>query len=277
MTHTPAPRPTRNESVSSSAEDPCSSTPDPVPARVPPARGAVVNKRRIPRQATSRVAFEHEPPSPDDPLLGFEPYIHKQPRANSITPDLQREFVAHLAATGIVTSAARHIGRSMEALYKLRHQPGAQGFAKAWDRAMHMGVERLEDTALARAIEGAERKIVRGGEVVATERVHNEALVMFFLRTRLAERYAPDAHVGPGHPVYEKAVVAVEAERLAKESDPAQIARIRKSLDVKILNLKRELLHTWNDKVRAYNAEHGTGLPTVSDAGGLQYEDGAPR
>ena len=100
------------------------------------------------------MAFEHAPLADDDPLLGFAPYLHKAPRSNSITPDLQREFVAHLAATGIVTSAARHIGRSMEALYKLRHQPGAEGFARAWDRAVQLGVARLEDTALARAIEG---------------------------------------------------------------------------------------------------------------------------
>ena len=196
--------------------------------------------RKIPRQATSRVAFVAEPPSPDDPLLAFEPYLHKQPRANSITPDLQREFVAHLAATGIVTSAARHIGRSMEALYKLRHQPGAEGFARAWDRAVSLGVERLEDTALARAIEGAERASVRGGEVVATERVHNEALVMFFLRTRLAERYAPSAHVGPGDPLYERIRREVEEERLRELNSPEYIAAVRASIDRKVEAIRLE-------------------------------------
>jgi len=232
------------------------------------------NKRAIARQATSRVAFEQEPPSPGDPLLGFEPYLHKAPRANSITPDLQREFVAHLAATGIVTSAARHIGRSMEALYKLRNMPGAQGFRSAWDRAVQMGVERLEDTALARAIEGAERKIIRGGEVVATERYHNEALVMFFLRHRLADRYSPATHVGPGHPVYEKAARAAEAERLAQANNPEAIREVRESLDAKVLEWKRDVLHSWNAKVRAYNAANGTSLPTVSDAGQLEFPDG---
>ena len=97
------------------------------------------------------------------------------------------------------------------------------------------------------------------------------------MRTRLADRYAPDAHIGPGHPVYEKAAAAAEADRLAKANDPAEIARVRKSLDTKMLQWKRELLHEWNDMVRAYNAEHGTGLPTVSDAGELQFEDQAPR
>jgi hypothetical protein len=35
------------------------------------------------------------------------------------------------AVTGIVKSAAVHIGRSLEALYKLRARPGAEGFAAA--------------------------------------------------------------------------------------------------------------------------------------------------
>jgi len=227
--------------------------------------------RAIARQATSRVAFESDPPSADDPLLAFEPYAHKQPRSNSITPDLQREFVAHLAATGIVTSAARHIGRSMEALYKLRHRPGAQGFAKAWDRAVQMGVERLEDTALARAIEGSERKIIRNGEVVATERVHNEALVMFFLKHRLADRYAPSAHVGPGHPVYEKAARAAKADQLAAANDPAEIKRVQKSIDAKVMQWKYELVDEWNEQVREYNCENGTGLPTLGRDGMLVF------
>ena len=112
------------------------------------------NKRAIPRQATSEVAWEFDPAvmADDDPLLAFAPYLHKQPRRNSITPDLQRAFVAHLALTGIVKSAAAHIGRSLEALYKLRQQPGAEGFAAAWDEALGWGVLRLEDCAMERAL-----------------------------------------------------------------------------------------------------------------------------
>ncbi|XUU59849.1 hypothetical protein ACRAQ6_09740 [Erythrobacter sp. HA6-11] len=151
-----------------------------------------INKRATPRQATSAVAYEHERPAPNDPLLAFPPYLHKAPRRNSITPDLQREFIAHLAATGIVNSAARHIGRSMEALYKLRQREGAEGFARAWDKAVDYGITRLEDSALARAIQGEERAIVSSGKIIGYERRHNEGLVMFFLRNRMAERYGPE-------------------------------------------------------------------------------------
>lgn len=94
-----------------------------------------------------------------------------------------------LAATGIVTQAARHIGASLEALYRLRNQPGAEGFAKAWEAAIDRGMARLEDCALERAILGQERPIVRGGEVVGTWRWHNSALLMFLLRQRRNRRY----------------------------------------------------------------------------------------
>ena len=67
-----------------------------------------------------------EEPAPDDPLLDFAPAPHVAPRKNSITAERQRAFVAHLAATGIVAEAARHVGASLEALYKLRHKPGAE-------------------------------------------------------------------------------------------------------------------------------------------------------
>ena len=71
--------------------------------------------RATPSQATSAVAFVAPPPEDDDPLLAFEPYLHPHPRKRSITPDVQRAFVAQLAAKGIVKQAARHVGRSLEA------------------------------------------------------------------------------------------------------------------------------------------------------------------
>jgi hypothetical protein len=58
--------------------------------------------RRYPPQATSAVAFRHDPPAPDDPLLAFTPVPHSRPRRNSITAERQRAFIAELAASGIV-------------------------------------------------------------------------------------------------------------------------------------------------------------------------------
>ena len=184
-----------------------------------------------PSRRTSGTAFTGEPPAADDPLLQFAPYLHKAPRRNSITPERQRAFIAALAATGIVTQAARSIGASLEALYKLRRLSGAEGFAAAWDKAIDLGVARLEDCALALAIEGEEAPIVSGGQMLGWYKKHNFGFIRFLLTQRRGERYAPRptyAELRPGHPVYER----LKAEWLAAEyGDEEEIIR---ELDAKI-------------------------------------------
>lgn len=148
--------------------------------------------------------------------------------ANSITPDRQRAFIAALAATGIVTQAARVIGASLEALYKLRHLPGAEGFSAAWELAIDRGIARLEDCALERAIEGEERVLLRGGEVIARWRRHDTQLLMFLLRQRRGKRWNSDgahfANLRPGHPVYDRLRREwEEAERRQRESEAPMI------------------------------------------------------
>ncbi len=108
-----------------------------------PLTGDVLCNSARPSRRTARSAFHSEPPDPGDPLLGFAPYLHAASRRNSITPERQRAFIAALAATGIVTQAARVIGASLEALYRLRNMPGAQGFAAAWEAAIDRGMARL--------------------------------------------------------------------------------------------------------------------------------------
>lgn len=139
-------------------------------------------------------------------MLQFAPYLHKRPRSNSITPDLQRCFVAALAATGIVTQAAKSIGKSMEAIYKLRQKPGAEGFAAAWDEALQWGVLRLEGCAIERALAQSQYNPHANGMLAFVLSHHN--------------RYKEDIRlIVPGHPVYER----IRAEVLAEmEEDAAE-------------------------------------------------------
>ena len=179
--------------------------------------------RAIARQATSAVAYTAPEPAADDPLLAFAPYLHKQPRSNSITPDKQRKFIASLAATGIVTQAAMSIGKSMEALYKLRNKPGAEGFASAWDAALERGVQRLEDCALERAIQGTPTPIVSHGKVLGTWDKPDNTLLRFLLQHRLAEKYGTQK-LTPGHPVYESIRAEVLAEVEARKEETRRAA-----------------------------------------------------
>lgn len=217
----------------------------PGPSGKPP-----VSTRAIARQGTSSVAFRGEEPDPDDPLLSFEPVPHVAPRRNSITAERQRAFIAHLAATGIVKQAARHIGASLEALYKLRHKHGGEEFSAAWDLALDRGVARLEDCALARAIEGEERMVVSAGKVLGTEVRHNEALVTFFLRGRRGERYAPDWRaLKPGHPLYERIAAEAVARYRAEQEEEESEEEMLESLDRFLEDMRERRLA--NEKILA--------------------------
>ena len=198
-----------------------------------PLTGELLCKSARPSRRTSRTAFQSEPPDPDDPLLGFAPYLHSAPRRNSIMPERQRAFISSLAATGIVTQAARSIGASLEALYRLRNMPGAQGFAAAWEAAIDRGMARLEDCALERAIAGEERVVVRGGEVVARWIRYDTGLLQFLLRQRRSQRHntgtAHFANLRPGHPVYER--LKAEWTREAFGDEAEVLASIDKFID----------------------------------------------
>lgn len=197
-----------------------------------------------PSRRTSRSAFTAAPPDPDDPLLAFAPYIHAAPRGNSITPDRQRAFIASLAATGIVTQAARQIGASLEALYKLRGRAGAEGFSAAWDAAIERGLLRLEDCAVELAITGEERPIVSAGKLLGTYRKHNFGHIRFVLSQRRAARWglesAHHAALRPGHPVYERLKREWEEERRRKEQ--AELPEIRQSIIAKLERMRRQAM-----------------------------------
>ncbi len=193
-------------------------------------------KSKRPARRTSRTAFADEPPSPDDPLLGFAPYIHTAPRRNSITPDRQRAFIAALAASGIVTQAAREIGASLEALYKLRNKPGAEGFCAAWEAAIDRGIARLEDCALERAIIGEERPVVSQGKLLGSWRRFDTQLLTFLLRQRRGARWdgagAHFANLKPGHPVYDR--LRREWEQETATRNRASRKEILASIDAKL-------------------------------------------
>lgn len=191
-----------------------------------------------PGRRTSKVAFS-EVVAADDPLLRFDVYRHVAPRRNSITPEKQRKFVRTLAATGIVTQAARSIGVSLEALYKLRNREGAEGFSAAWDAAVDRGMNRLEDCALERAIAGEDRPVVWEGKVVTTWKRYDTALLMFLLRTRRAERYGvvQTADLKPGHAIYDKLRARWEAE-----TGRVDIAEVRASIMAKLMELRDQHL-----------------------------------
>lgn len=122
-------------------------------------------------------------------LPDFTPVPRQCERHDGWTPARQRAFIEALADTGSVRAAVNTVGQTTVGAYRLRRQPGAQSFAAAWSAALDLGVQRIEDVAMDRALNGVEVPVYSYGKLVGTRIVHNDRLVMFMLRNRAPERF----------------------------------------------------------------------------------------
>ena len=115
----------------------------------------------------------HPPQRADEPYP-FTPVPLQRARHDGWTPERQRRLVTLLAATGVVTAAARGVGVSAQSAYRLRERPGAESFAAAWDAAQQEGHDRAFALALDRAINGYhEPRFYRGRQVGSVHRFDN--------------------------------------------------------------------------------------------------------
>jgi hypothetical protein len=85
-------------------------------------------------------------------------------RKLKLTKKLQERFLEELADTGSVSTAASVAGTSRTRVYELRKADPT--FASAWQDAEEIAVDRLEDEARRRALEGVPEPLVSGGKLV---------------------------------------------------------------------------------------------------------------
>ncbi|MGI9491390.1 MAG: hypothetical protein ACR2QF_03085 [Geminicoccaceae bacterium] len=87
--------------------------------------------------------------------------------------------------------AAAKIGFSHTALYTRRHND--EEFAAGWDAALAMGdkvkLARLEQEADRRGIEGYEKPIYQGGELVGSEQRYSDTLMIVRMKALAPEKY----------------------------------------------------------------------------------------
>jgi hypothetical protein len=138
----------------------------------------------------------------------FEP-VKLRYRHDGLTPARQVALIQALAECGCVREACARVGISPEAVYRLRRRPDAQSFRLAMDLALDGAVDRVEDAAFARAINGVEVPHYYKGELVGTHRRYDERLALFLLRYRKPYRYGKcrDRMEQPDHP--EKAALGM--------------------------------------------------------------------
>ena len=96
-------------------------------------------------------------------------------------------FFHHLGRTGSVTVAANRAHLRRSTLYERRQND--EEFAERWARALDLGVERLQDNAMNRAMNGTEKPVWRNGQQVGSVRQFDNKLLQFLLRAHRPEVY----------------------------------------------------------------------------------------
>ncbi|WP_211276709.1 hypothetical protein [Erythrobacter tepidarius] len=190
-------------------------------------------------------------PVPAGELPPFTPVPRRCARHDGWTPERQIAFIEALADTGSVEAASKAVNMSAEGAYNLRRQPGAESFRAAWEAALQLGVQRIEDVVMDRALNGVEEPLYSYGKLVGTRRRYNDRLLMFILRNRAPERFAE------GKPKALNAIGRMERERLKKkwrkewEAEQRNVTpeEVRASIERKIIELRtrtrREAEHRW--------------------------------
>ena len=125
-------------------------------------------------------------------LPEFTPVPRLCRRHDGWTAARQRKFIAALAATGSVKAAAHRVNMTSEGAYLLRRHPEGESFRAAWEAALALGIQQLEDIAMERALHGTEVPVYSYGKLIGSRVVHNDRLLMFMLRNRAAKRFAGD-------------------------------------------------------------------------------------
>ncbi|MEO6093368.1 MAG: hypothetical protein ABIT04_10115 [Novosphingobium sp.] len=189
-------------------------------------------------------------PSPDEreaTLPDFTPVPRHYNRFDGWTPERQRGFIEALADLGSVKAAAHAVNMTPEGAYLLRRHAQAQEFRAAWEAALALGVQRLEDVAMERALHGVEVPVYHFGAVVGTRRVHNDRLLMFLLRNRASTRFAADSRITANAATLARLKRKWRAEWEAEEAarSEADSERIIQSIDAK-LDLMRQRQLEWD-------------------------------
>ena len=122
-------------------------------------------------------------------------------RRDGWTPGRQSDFLGHLAETGKVAAAARHVGMTRESAYRLRDKPGAGSFAAAWDSILAQRPSAPMSThelLRHRAFYGTLKPVMRGGKHVATRHSPDNDAVLKLYRGEMRRRRTL-REMGKGH------------------------------------------------------------------------------
>jgi hypothetical protein len=97
-------------------------------------------------------------------------------------------FLASLREVPVVSRACGAVGIERSTAYRAREVDVA--FASSWDDAMEEGIDKAEQEAFRRAVDGTEKGVWHQGSLVGSERVYSDALLALVLKGRRKTVYA---------------------------------------------------------------------------------------
>ena len=109
-----------------------------------------------------------------------------------VAPAWRDVFLERLKATGNITLAARGAGVTRQDAYRTHNRN--KKFRRLWEEAFDEAVDLLDGEARRRAT-GIKRDVWYAGEVVGTENVYSDTLLMFLLRAHRPRLYRDNVQV----------------------------------------------------------------------------------
>jgi len=130
--------------------------------------------------------------------------------------DWKPAFLAALREVPVVSRACAAVGIERSTAY--RAADNDESFRAAWDDAMEEGVDRAEQEAFRRAVEGTDKGVWHQGTLVGSERVYSDALLSLFLKGRRKKVYADRTELtgADGGPVQQIVDETAKAARVAQ-------------------------------------------------------------
>lgn len=97
-------------------------------------------------------------------------------------------FLASLREVPVVARACEAVGIDRSTAY--RNRSADEEFARAWDDAVEAGIDKAEQEAFRRAVQGVEKGVWHQGVLVGTETVYSDSLLALVLKGRRKQVYA---------------------------------------------------------------------------------------
>lgn len=134
--------------------------------------------------------------------------------------------MASLREVPVVSRACEAVGIERSTAYRAMWSD--KEFEQEWDDAMEAGVDKAEQEAFRRAVEGTEKGVWHMGSLVGSERVYSDSLLALVLKGRRKKVYADRTELtgADGGPV----ATADATQRAERAATLLKLAQARKAL-----------------------------------------------